>query len=404
MYAPRAGRALAFVALGSFLVGGLARAAEQSVLGKTFVVKDPKPGVDPSKRTVVVLGKELLSSNTISGDPVGSGATVEIVANGTSPSSQVFTLPAGASSGGLPGWKALGNPIIGYTYKDALGVNGPVKSAVIKNPGGTMLVKVSIKGANGPGPQPHITVVPPAPGTDGHMDFTIVGGDTYHVGFGGAAGGKITNAPTKGTPNKVFKIVGTDEFPTTEVCSGQGACCVEGGCAAPVTSAQCTDVGGTYLGDDTVCPAAICPRCGNNSVEVGETCDDGNTTNGDGCSDTCQTSCTLGSCTCEELFAVQHCDPSGFLPSSCGCGAGSTGPSLGATTDCGPTGCCLPTGTTFAGQCGGAAMARGACCLADSTICFGLTNEAFCSSVGGTFQGGDTSCGFQTCGPEPTCG
>src|SRR4029434_3296947 len=29
------------------------------------------------------------------------------------------------------------------------------------------------------------------------------------------------------------------------------------------------------------------PECGNNSVESGEECDDGNTKNGDGCSSTC---------------------------------------------------------------------------------------------------------------------
>jgi hypothetical protein len=107
------------------LVSGLAGAADQTVLGKTFVVKDPQAGVDPSYRTVVARGKELLSDNAVVGDPVANGATVEIIANGASPTVQVFTLLPGAAVSGSPGWKTLGDPILGYSYKDGLGVNGP---------------------------------------------------------------------------------------------------------------------------------------------------------------------------------------------------------------------------------------------------------------------------------------
>jgi len=107
-----------------------ARAADQTVLGKVLVIKDPKPGVDPSLRSVVAMGKELLSTNTIVGDPVANGVTVDIIANGASPSTQTFTLPPGASVSGSPGWKVLGT--VGFSYKDALGANGPVKTAIIK--------------------------------------------------------------------------------------------------------------------------------------------------------------------------------------------------------------------------------------------------------------------------------
>jgi hypothetical protein len=192
----------------SAFVSPSARAADQTVRGKTFVVKDPKPGVDASLRSVVVLGKELPNDDSVIGDPIANGATVEIIANGASSTAQVFPLPPGASMAGSPGWKALGSPVIGYSYKDAGGVNGPVKAALIKESGnGMFIVKVTIKGALGPGPQPHITVVPPAPGTDGGMRFSITAGDSYCVLFGGAAGGVVTNAPTSGSPNKTFKIV-----------------------------------------------------------------------------------------------------------------------------------------------------------------------------------------------------
>ena len=73
-------------------------AADQTILGKSFTVKDPLPGGDPALRSVVVVGKEPQSPNTIVGDPLANGATVEIIANGASPTAQLLTLPAGARS------------------------------------------------------------------------------------------------------------------------------------------------------------------------------------------------------------------------------------------------------------------------------------------------------------------
>lgn len=203
-----------FAAVGSlFGLAVQASAADQLILGKLLLVKDPKPGVDPSKRGIIVFGKEAASPSSIVGDPLANGATVEIIANGTLPSTQTFPMPAGAQGpGGVPGWKALGNPIIGYSYKDSTGVNGPVKVALIKKtPSGIFMVKVLLNGALGA-----INVTPPAPGTDGGMRFAITGGDTYCVTFGGTAGGKVTNAPGSGIPNKVFKIASTGTSPTSE--------------------------------------------------------------------------------------------------------------------------------------------------------------------------------------------
>src|SRR5262245_21756519 len=82
-----------------------ARAADQTVLGKSFAVKDPQPGGDPSLRSIVTLGQEVSTDDTLVGDPLSSGATVEIVANGAIPSHQVFALPPGASVNGSAGWR-----------------------------------------------------------------------------------------------------------------------------------------------------------------------------------------------------------------------------------------------------------------------------------------------------------
>ncbi len=195
----------------------VAASASQTILGKSFVVKDPSPGVDATKRKVVALGKELASPDTVVGDPVANGATIEIIANGASPTSQVFTLPAGAY------WTVITS---GFKYVDKLGVNGPVKVALIKKaPSGVFLVKAVIVGLLGPGPQPHITVLPPNAGTDGGMIFTIPGGDSYCVAFGGAAAGLVVNST-----NKVFKVSAPLTSPT-----------VEAGCpAAAVTTTTTT--------------------------------------------------------------------------------------------------------------------------------------------------------------------
>src|SRR5262249_16064815 len=79
-------------------------AAEQIVLGRSFVVKDSAPGRDATLRSVVIVGKEPGSTDTIVGDPVTSGATVEIIANGARSTDQLFTLPAGAAVNGAAGW------------------------------------------------------------------------------------------------------------------------------------------------------------------------------------------------------------------------------------------------------------------------------------------------------------
>jgi arylsulfatase A-like enzyme len=189
------------------LCASVVRAAEQMVPGRLFVVKDPAPGLNPGFRSVVVFGGDLASTETIVGDPVTSGATVEIIANGAASTQQRFTLPPGASLNGSAGWRTLGSPVVGYSYQDLRGVNGPVKAALIERSGRTFVVRVSIDGALGPGPQPHLVVVPPAPGTDGGMRFTINGGDTYCLPFGGLAGGRVANVPSSGAPGSVFKIV-----------------------------------------------------------------------------------------------------------------------------------------------------------------------------------------------------
>jgi hypothetical protein len=234
------------VALWGACIPDSASAATRVVLGKYFAVKDSAPAGDSSPRSVVVLGREPLSDDTVVGDPLVNGATVEIIANGGTSTTQTFTLPRGASVSGLPGWKALGSPVVGYSYRDAVGANGRVRMAVLrKGANGTLLVKVTIKGSRGP-----ITVEPPAPGTDGGMRFVIDGGDTYCVAFGGPAGGAVTNAP-EGSGLEVFRIVGNPTEPTTE-----------SGCPSPPMTTSTSSSTTNTTATSTTTTTTILPVCG----------------------------------------------------------------------------------------------------------------------------------------------
>lgn len=189
--------------------------AAQSVLGRSLVVKDPDPIDNPARRSIVIVAKEAASDDTIAGDPIAGGATLDVFAKGGTSTSQTFVLPAGAYSATGGGWKASGSPVSGYSYKDSKGVHGPVKAVSLKIAGNhTFYLKVIIKGSLGP-----VAVVPPTPGTEGGMRLTIngAGGDRYCVDFGGAAGGQVSNSPAASDPDTSFKISSKSTFPTTEI-------------------------------------------------------------------------------------------------------------------------------------------------------------------------------------------
>lgn len=153
------------------LAAGAAVAADQQLAGKLLIVRN---NLDPSKRLVKYLAKEVASASTVAGSPLGGGATFEVVMQPLlgDGSQQCFALPAS-------GWSPIGS--IGYKYKDSTGANGPVKVASIKRtPSGTFILKVIANGALGP-----ITVVPPTRTEEADVFFRIGGGDRYCSTFGG---------------------------------------------------------------------------------------------------------------------------------------------------------------------------------------------------------------------------
>jgi predicted esterase len=171
------------LAVGILVLPGLtiAHAADQTVLGTALIVKNPSTS---AKRKIVVKAKEKASDDTLVGDPVTNGAAVTITANGATPTAETYALPAGVSASTAKSFWT-GDAIKGFSYKDAKGENGPVKSAQIKSKGGAFQIKVAVDGKLGP-----VGVVPPNPGSDGCVLLAIIGGDSYSVRF---ATGQVTN-------------------------------------------------------------------------------------------------------------------------------------------------------------------------------------------------------------------
>ncbi len=195
---------------------GAALAADQTILGKAFTVKNP---ATPDRRKVVVVGKEAGSPNTLVGDPTANGATLTINANGGTPSSQTFVLNQGTSSVAKPFWTAVGTT--GFKYRDPKGDQGPVKLAFIKKaPSGTFAIKAIVAGKLDGG----TVIVPPDPGTDACAVLSINLGDAYNVSFG-------SDSIIKNVLNKLFKakkpsleavcgVTTTTTIPTTTSTTG----------------------------------------------------------------------------------------------------------------------------------------------------------------------------------------
>jgi hypothetical protein len=172
------------------------RAAEQPLAGKLVLVKNH---LDPAKRRVKYLAKELASDSTVVGNPLTGGASFSVVmepAIGVG-SQQCFTLPAS-------GWSAIGS--LGFKYKAATGTPGAIKRAVIKRtPSGTFLLKVLALGRLGA-----VDVVPPTRTAAADVRFRLGAGDGYCSVFGGdfkadnVSGFKAKDAPAPGSCGGAF--------------------------------------------------------------------------------------------------------------------------------------------------------------------------------------------------------
>jgi hypothetical protein len=149
-----------------------------SILGKRILVKDPTGA--PEQRTVIIQAKERPSDIAALSDPTVSGATLQIVLTGGTPSDDSYNLPAAL-------WETTG---YGYGYRysraDPQSPSDPVHRVFIKkSPSGLVQMKVILKGTV------NLSLVPPNPGSDANIFLDVTGGDRYCTGFGGAAGGSV---------------------------------------------------------------------------------------------------------------------------------------------------------------------------------------------------------------------
>lgn len=194
------------------LVGGAwaipAPAADQTILGRRLVVKNPSPA-DPTRRKVIAMAKETGGGHAIVGDPTvagsPSGAVLGLVANGGTSTARAWVLPQGTASTGEAFWRATG--ATGFRYDDPKGDQGPVRNVLVKEtPSGALAIKAKLVGKGGP-----IDVVPPDPGTDGFLVLEIAGGDRYCAQYG-------PEAASKNDGDRFWKIA----KPTAEGCALAG--------------------------------------------------------------------------------------------------------------------------------------------------------------------------------------
>jgi hypothetical protein len=258
-----------------------APAADQQILGKRFLLRDPTGAI--GLRQLRVTGRE--SSTDIAalvGNPVADGATLRVVVKGASTGDETYTLPA-------EGWRATAT---GFRFTRFPGF-AEVRSLVLKRtPSGTVVLRVlAIESLS-------MHLVPPNPGTESGVALQLNGGDTYCVSFGGAAGGRI----------------GADTATTWRVSNAT----VQPGCITPAAPSCCSEaLAGCWFTRST----AICADLGNDVGPAASVCDS-----------------VTGGCIAPPAAAGACCEdlPSDLL---------STGCSAGGVLDSNPEVCTLSGGT-----------------------------------------------------------
>jgi hypothetical protein len=292
-------------------------AADQVILGRQVLVKDPKPGVDPARRKLIGQGKG--SGPAIVGDPTqNGGGTITFFVNGGSWTSQTFPLPQGVDPGtGKTFWRGMA---AGFTYQDRHGTNGPVRVVQIeRSTGGTFRLKAVVLGKLG-----DVELVPPNPGATACVRLDLAGGDSYHVLLPSVPSSTIGRNDDRAFVIRDATAAGLCPMlpPTTTTST------------STTTSTNATSV------------------CGNGVREPGEQCDGGPACTAD-CQQTIPSCCGLpGQCISAPLFSLnfylfQYCGS--FLPGSspfAGDSCQPDGSCTGFTIDSVPL-CCQLSGSCY---------------------------------------------------------
>lgn len=254
--------------------------AGQTILGSKLDFKE-KPGF-PLTRKLSFKSKEIASPDVISGDPSVDGATVLVIVNGATSTSQTISLPPGARWHRLPSSTFL--PLQGWRYKESLhlGIVSPIAGLEFrKSASGTFKLTALLAGKYQP-----LNLAVPNPGASaGLVIATGGGGGTYCTNFGGAAGGVYVRNDAV-----YFRM----KAPTAEgTCATSAPVCGDGVVDSPFETCD--------VGNDGACPGlcganglpCLCPVCGDGVIDPGEACDRPN--NG-ACTVGCSYQCTCAVC------------------------------------------------------------------------------------------------------------
>jgi hypothetical protein len=238
--------AVALAALGT----GEGLAAEHEILGKRLLLRDPR-GAE-ARRSVVIVGRESETDvPALVGDPVASGATLQVGLDGGS-AGQSFVLEAS-------GWSRTAT---GFRYAGPTG-GEPVQRVVLRrSAAGRTVLEIVLHGRLGSEP---LTIVPPDPGSEAVAILTLGNGDAYCTALGGAAGGRVM-ANTEGA----FRMVNATAEPgCPKPCCGMDASCLTGD---GLDAAICSQIGGTLAPPGAVCDNAS-GACASPPAGAGNCCD-----------------------------------------------------------------------------------------------------------------------------------
>jgi len=178
-------------------------------------------------------------------------------------------------------------------------------------------------------------------------------------------------------------------------CGGLGdVCCAGNTCASGCCS------GGRCIAASGACPT-VPTNCGNSVLNPEETCDDGNTSSGDGCSADCSTVEPGWECRVPGRKCTPLCGD-GVLTGSETCDDGNTGNGDGCSSTCQlePGGSCPTPGKACTkAECGNGKLEVGEIC-----DCGNDPNNlpSGCKSVNGFFYGDGNGCS-KACSKEPIC-
>jgi hypothetical protein len=355
-----------------------APAGAQTILGYKLDMRE-KPGV-PSTRALKIKAQEVLSPETLGGDPATYGALVQIIVNGATSSSQAIFLPPGERWRRSP--RDVNLPAVGWKYRESSWLGYVTPTVLLqwkKSSSGKFVLQAGFSGRRVP-----LDVTVPNPGTYAGLVVAVPdggGGVYYCTNFGGAAGGTVQR-----NDSIYFRIA----RPTAEgVCPSGTPVCGDDIIDSPFETCDGTN--------DAACPglcgangfACLCPFCGDGAIDPGESCD--TNANPGSCTEGCSYSCQCAVCGDDVVqLPAEECEPS----DSESCGGTGTCWAVGS-----PNQCSCP----FCGD-GAVNAPEEQCEAGDDAACPGLcvTSECTCPVCGnGDVEPGE-ECDGGGC-PEGQC-